>query len=33
MVNFPESLMKGLFDLADELPPEMSADIGLVLEP
>jgi SAM-dependent methyltransferase len=33
MVDFPESLMKGLFDLADELPPEMSADIGLVLEP
>jgi SAM-dependent methyltransferase len=33
MATLPESLMKGLFDLGDELPPEMSADIGLVLEP
>ena len=32
MAGFSEPLMKGLFDLADDLPPEMSADIGLVLE-
>jgi len=32
MVDFPEPLVKALFDIADELPAEMSADIGLVLE-
>ena len=32
MADFPEPLFKALFDMGDELPPEMTSDIGLVLE-
>jgi 2-polyprenyl-3-methyl-5-hydroxy-6-metoxy-1,4-benzoquinol methylase len=32
MADFPEPLFKALFDIGDELPPEMTSDIGLVLE-
>jgi 2-polyprenyl-3-methyl-5-hydroxy-6-metoxy-1,4-benzoquinol methylase len=32
MAAFPESLFKALFELGDELPPEMTSDIGVVLE-
>jgi 2-polyprenyl-3-methyl-5-hydroxy-6-metoxy-1,4-benzoquinol methylase len=31
MVDFPDALVKALFDVADEIPPEMTSDIGLVL--
>jgi 2-polyprenyl-3-methyl-5-hydroxy-6-metoxy-1,4-benzoquinol methylase len=33
MVSLPLALTKAMADLGDELPPEMLADIGLVLEP
>lgn len=33
MTEFSPALIRALFDLADELPPEMAADIGLVLQP
>lgn len=33
MADFPPALTKALADLGDDLPPEMLADIGLVLEP
>jgi 2-polyprenyl-3-methyl-5-hydroxy-6-metoxy-1,4-benzoquinol methylase len=33
MADFSEALVKALFEVGDEIPPEMSSDIGLVLEP